>query len=567
MRGRKQFGRAAVILTVIGAAIVFWLANRITEHVRDHLAAGRPAATMLDGLTAAITATPWHLSLERTDLIGGAAAAVLLLLIIMYQVTGRTNRRPGEEQGSAAWGSARDIAPLSTKDASQRIQLTATEALSIDTRRTGRNINVCVVGASGTGKTRGYVLPNLEQVAMSKAVTDPKGEIYRQAGRHLADAGYRVDVFNLVDLTHSAHFNPFAYFDPQQPEASIAQLTECIIANTSTERASGDGFWERAERALLSALIAYVWATKPEDQGSEPSLVDVVDLQKQMAASEQNSDKFHSEVDDRFAVARELVEQWRQEPNSDADEGVMKVLEFAVRQYRTFEQGAGETKKSIIISLGVRLAPLDMSDVRTIIADDTIRLDEIGYERTALFLAIPDTHQTFKFLAAMFWQSLFEKNVYLADHEDSGQLPIGVHCFLDEFANIGKIPSFPIVISTIRSRGISASIIVQSYKQGQALWKDDWPTIVANCDSILFLGGRDLDTNKWLSSLIGDETVTTEDISRSYGLTGSWTRAQHSVKRALMTPDEIGVMPNSLALLLIRGLRPFRSPKVKIRTT
>ncbi|MFC7582266.1 VirD4-like conjugal transfer protein, CD1115 family [Schaalia naturae] len=564
MNRTRRFGPAAVILTMIGALAVFWLADRITQHVREYLADGGPLANMLDGIADDLAASPLHVSTATPDLIGGAVAAGLLLLIILYNVTSRTNRRPGEEQGSAAWAGPRDMAPLSTKQRSQRIQLTATEALSIDTRTTGRNLNVCVIGASGTGKTRGYVMPNLETVAMSKAITDPKGEIFRRSGRHLADHGYRVRVFNLVDPQRSGHFNAMAYFDPDQPEASIAQLTECIIANTSPEKTGGDGFWERAERALLSALIAYVWATKAETNGQEPSLVDVVDLHKEMSASEgKNAEGFHSVVDDRFEVAREVVEAWKSTPGGHDDETVMKVLEFACRQYRTFEQGAGETKKSIIISLGVRLAPLDMSDVRRIIADDDLAIDRLGYEPTALFLAIPDTHQTFKFVAAMFWQSLFEKNVYLADHEESGELPIPVHCFLDEFANIGKIPGFPIVMSTIRSRGISASVIVQSYKQGQALWKDDWPTIVANCDSILYLGGRDLDTLKWLSSLIGDETVTTEDISRSYGATGSWTRAQRTVKRALMTPDEIGIMPNDLALLLVRGLRPFKSPKVR----
>lgn len=396
---------------------------------------------------------------------------------------------------------------------------------------------------------------------MSKAITDPKGEIYRRSALKLAEAGYQVRVFNLVDPARSGHFNAMAYFDDTQPEASIAQLTECIITNTSAEKAGGDGFWERAERALLNALIAYVWATT---SGGEPSLVDVVDLHKQMAASEgKDAETFHSVVDDRFEVAHQLIDAWRSAPSGDENETVMKVLEFACRQYQVFKQGAGETKKSIIISLGVRLAPLDMSDVRRIIADDDLAIDQIGYEPTALFLCIPDTHQTFKFLAAMFWQSLFEKNVYLADHEESGELPVPLHCFLDEFANIGKIPGFPIVMSTIRSRGISASVIVQSYKQGQALWKDDWPTIVANCDSILYLGGRDLDTLKWLSSLIGDETVTTEDVSRTYGTTGSWTRSQRTVKRALMTPDEIGVMSNDLAILLVRGLRPFKSPKVR----
>lgn len=556
----RRFGPTAVV-SLLGVGLIFYLANRISEHVRAHLAAGQPAATMLDDLVSAIGANWMHVSLERVDLIAGVIAAVVGVLVVVYHVTGKKNMRPGEEQGSAAWGGPGDIAAVSVKDPSRRLQLTATEALSIDTKTTGHNLNVCVIGASGTGKTRGYVMPNLETVTMSKAITDPKGEIYRRSALKLAEAGYQVRVFNLVDPARSGHFNAMAYFDDTQPEASIAQLTECIITNTSAEKAGGDGFWERAERALLNALIAYVWATT---SGGEPSLVDVVDLHKQMAASEgKDAETFHSVVDDRFEVAHQLIDAWRSAPSGDENETVMKVLEFACRQYQVFKQGAGETKKSIIISLGVRLAPLDMSDVRRIIADDDLAIDQIGYEPTALFLCIPDTHQTFKFLAAMFWQSLFEKNVYLADHEESGELPVPLHCFLDEFANIGKIPGFPIVMSTIRSRGISASVIVQSYKQGQALWKDDWPTIVANCDSILYLGGRDLDTLKWLSSLIGDETVTTEDVSRTYGTTGSWTRSQRTVKRALMTPDEIGVMSNDLAILLVRGLRPFKSPKVR----
>lgn len=558
---RTHRGLTAAVLT-LGSLIVFWAANRAAEHIRQHLAAGRPAATMLDGLVDAISGQPWRLSMAQPDLIAGAAAVGLVVLVLAYKLGGRQNTRPGQEHGSAAWARPRDMAPLSAKDLTHCIQLTASEALSIDTRATGRNLNVCVIGASGTGKTRGYVMPNLETVAMSKAVTDPKGEIFRRSAPRLRAAGVKVRVFNLVDPASSGHFNAMRYFDAEQPEASIAQLVECIITNTSSVQAGGDGFWERAERALLSALIAYVWATKA---GSEPSLADVVDLHKLMAASEgQDAERFASEVDDRFAVARWVVDAWRAAPDIEDDPTVMKVLEFACRQYRVFEQGAGETKKSIIISLGVRLAPLDMSDVRQIIADDDLAIDDIGYEPTALFLCIPDTHQTFKFLAAMFWQSLFEKNLYLADHEKSGELPVPVHCFLDEFANIGKIPSFPIVISTIRSRGISASVIVQSFKQGQALWRDDWQTIVANCDSILYLGGRDLDTTKWLSALIGEETVTTEDVSRTYGVSGSWTKSQRTVKRALMTPDEIGVMSNDLAILLVRGLLPFKSAKVKM---
>lgn len=551
-------------MTGIGALIMFWLVNRLSEHVRAHMESGKPFNEVLDGVANTFVGNPLHLSLDQTDLIAGGVGALIVLLIVLYNFTGQNNPRPGEEQGSAAWAGPRDIAPLTTKDRNARLQLTETETLSIDSYKTGRNLNVCVIGASGTGKTRGYVLPNLRTVAMSKAVTDPKGEIYRNTAAELRTQGYNVRVLNLVDLADSGHFNPFEYFDPRQPEASIAQMTEGIMANTASVNSTGDGFWERAERALLNALIAYIWATQ-RTGGEEPSLVDVVDLHKAMEAAEgDGADRYRSSVDDQFAVAREIVEEWKKQPDQDTDPIVMNVLDFACRQYRTFEQGAGETKKSVIISLGVRLAPLDMSDIRRIMADDDLAIDRLGYEPTVLFLAIPDTHQTFKFLAAMFWQSVFEKNIYLADHEEGGQLPRPLHLFLDEFANIGKIPGFPIIMATIRSRGISASIIVQSHTQGKALWKDDWATIVANCDSILYLGGRDLDTLKWMSALIGDETVTGEDISRSYGVNASYTRSQRTMKRALMTPDELGVMSNDLAILLLRGLRPFKSRKVRI---
>lgn len=250
----------------------------------------------------------------------------------------------------------------------------------------------------------------------------------------------------------------------------------------------------------------------------------------------------------------------------DDDASVMKMLEFATRQYRVYQQGPAETRLSVVISLGVRLAPLDMHDVRALLSADDIALDRIGAERTALFLQIPDSHATFRFLAAMFWQSLFEKNIYIADHSPGGSLPVPVHCFLDEFANIGKIPGFEILMATIRSRGISVSVIVQGLSQGKAIWKDDWDTIVGNCDSVLFLGSRDETTNKWLSAQLGDETITMDEYSQTYGVSGSRTKSQRTLKRALLSPDEIGRLSNDEAILLIRGLRPFRSRKAAIRT-
>lgn len=565
---RKTFGKGSAIATAIGTGAAFFVGNRATEYVRDQIAAHVPVNTMIDNALSAFTANPFHLSFENPDLLGGAIVGAIVPLAVLYSYSGQKNKRPGEEHGSARWGGPRDIAALADKDPHHRLQFTRTESLSTDTRRTQRNLNVCVIGASGTGKTRSYVGPNILRVDMSKAITDPKGELYRKYAGPLRDAGYQVRKLDLIDLHQSERFNPMKYFDDQAPETSIVQLVESIMANTTGgEKPSGGAgdFFEKAERALLTGLVAYVWATTAESADREPSLVEVVDLQGRMEAAEgKNADTFQSDVDRRFEVARELVAEWEQDPTVVEDQAVMKVLDFACRQYRTYEQGAGETKKSVIISLGVRLAPLHMHDVRRIIGSDSMELDQIGHERTALFLSIPDSHQTFKFLAALFWQSLFEKNIYIADHSPEGHLPVPVHAFLDEFANIGKIPGFPVLMSTIRSRGISASVIVQNYSQGKALWKDDWATVVGNCDTTLFLGGDDQETNKWLSTQLGDETIHGEDTSRSYGMNGSWTRSERSMKRALMSPDEIGQMSNDLALLLIRGVRPFQSQKASM---
>ena len=562
------FTRGKVAATVLGAAAAFYVVNRGAEFGRAQWDAGVRLSDSLTQFPAALLADPFRLSLDQINLLSGVAAAALLLLVGMYGMSGKKNTRQGEEHGSAAWAGPREIKPYTTKDRSARLQLTQTEALALDTHKTRRNLNVAVIGASGTGKTRGYVLPNLEAVAgVSFAVTDPKGEIYRTMRGPLEARGIRVRTLNLVDLLQSGHFNPLVYFSDTDPETSVAQLTECIIANTSGKESRGDGFWERAERALLTALIAYVWATKADADGG-PSLPDVVDLHKQMEGSESNPDEFTSETDLKMEAARSIVAQWEADPSAFADDdaGVMKMLEFATRQYRVYQQGPAETRLSVVISLGVRLAPLDMHDVRALLSSDDIQLDRVGKEPTALFLQIPDAHATFRFLAAMFWQSLFEKNIYIADHTPGGALPVPLHCFLDEFANIGKIPGFEIIIATIRSRGISTSIIVQMFSQGKAIWKDDWETIVGNCDTILFLGGRETTTNEWLSKQLGDETIVMDEYSQSYGVSGSRTKSQRTLKRALLSPDEIGRMSNDEAILLIRGLRPFRSRKAKIRT-
>lgn len=564
----EGFTKGKVIATVVGAGVGFYLVNRGSEFARAQFAAGERLSDQLGAFPGWLAGSLLRVSEDQLDMILGVAAAVLILLIVLYNMSGKKNTRRGEEQGSAAWAKPGDIKPFTTKNAADRLQLTATEALALDTHKTRRNLNVAVFGASGTGKTRGYVLPNLDAIeGMSFACTDPKGEIHRMMRAPLEAKGVRVRTFNLVDLRESGRFNPLVYFSDTDPETSVAQLTECIIANTTGKESRGDGFWERAERALLTALIAYIWATKTDEDGG-PSLPDVVDLHKEMEGSESNPDEFTSETDLKMEAARGIVKEWHENPEafSVRDAAVMKMLDFATRQYRVYQQGPAETRLSVIISLGVRLAPLDMHDVREVLSGDDIALDRIGAEPTALFLQIPDSHTTFRFLAAMFWQSLFEKNIYIADHSPGGQLAVPLHCFLDEFANIGKIPGFEIIMATIRSRGISASIIVQAFAQGKSIWRDDWETIVGNCDTILFLGGRDAQTTEWLSKQLGDETITMEEYSQTYGVTGSRTKSQRTLKRALMTPDELGRLSNDEAILLIRGLRPFRSRKAAIKT-
>lgn len=561
------FSKGKVIAAFLGAGAAFYLGNRVTGFAMAEWATGTPADKILNRFPSALSESPFQITVEQGALLGGAVAAVLLLLVIFYKMSGKKNTRPGEEQGSARWAKAREMKPLTSTNPAQRLQLTATEGLSLDPHKTGRNLNVFVLGISGSGKTRGYVLPNLETIeGHSFAVTDPKGQIYRAMRRRLEAKGLHVRTFNLIDLRHSGRFNPLVYISDAEPETGVAQLTETTISNTSGKDSHGD-FWERAERALLTALIAYVVATAAEESG-QMHLPAVVDLHKAMEGSESNPDEFTSATDLKMEAARAVVDEWKADPDSFGveDEAMVKMLDFATRQYRVYQQGPAETRLSVVISLGVRLAPLDMHDVRDILSSDDIALDRIGREPTALFLQIPDTHTTFRFLSAMFWQSLFAKNIYIADHNDSETLDVPLHCFLDEFANIGKIPDFNALISTIRSRRISASIIMQTYSQGKAMWREHWSTIVGNCDSTLFLGGTDQETNEWLSKKLGDETLTMDEYSQSYGVTGSRTKAQRTLKRTLMTPDEISKIPNNEAILSIRGLNPFKSRKAKIKT-
>ncbi len=552
------------VLTAALMAALFLLGNHVAAWVRE----GAPKSVQgwidtpwLDELVERVSSAPLAVSTVTIDLLIGATAALLAGALILAATVGKRPKRVGEEHGSARWGTRRDIAPFMDADPANRLILTHTENLSLDTHRTRRNLNVTVIGASGTGKTRGYMLPNIRAAQMSKVVTDPKGEIYRTTADAMIEQGYSVRSFNLVDMRNSGHFNPLQYFMPGDVEAGIMRLAEAIISNTDPGALHGGGgkdpFWERAERALLTALIGLAYSLPESEQ---PSLVDVLNLQKQMDGAD------GSYVDNLVAAARATVEEWKagQRAVDESEVEDMQVLDFACRQYRTYEQGEQKTRQSVLISTGVRLAPLDMASVRTILSDDSMDLTGVGEEPTVVYVIVPDTHATFRFLAAMFWSTLFEVSLYQADHSPGGALPVPYHGFMDEIANIGKIPNFPALVAVIRSRGISVSMAYQSYSQGKALWDKEWDGILGNCDSILFLGGNELQTNKWLSESLGSATIQSDEISQSRGTSSSYSEAQRLLKRELMKPDEIGTMSNDLCILMLRGLPPFRSKKATL---
>ncbi|KAA8830181.1 VirD4-like conjugal transfer protein, CD1115 family [Bifidobacterium tissieri] len=552
----------ALMAALLGL-LLFWIGNRTAMRLRLDITEGHDLNTVTDRLLEDIVSRPLYVSTDRIDLLCGIGAVAIVGLMILYRWSTRRDLREGEEHGSARWGTARDIKPFQLGGQNDLL-MTATESLGIDGGRTQRNLNVLVIGSSGSGKTRRYVLPNLRQANMSYAITDPKGEIQAGMEPYLRGKGYEIRCLNLIDMDRSDMFNPMRYLNPADPEAGILRLTENIITNTAGDggkKSGGDGFWERAERNLLTALIAWVRFSE-----ESPDLNKVMDLLDRMEASEED-EGMQSEVDLMFEVARELINDYHADPSQHDEDSkrTLEGLEFASHQYRKFQQGAGETKKSIIISLGVRLSPLQVGSVRRILSDDTMRLDDIANRKTAVFLALPDTEGTFSFLASILYQCLFECNVYQADHvgtESERRYP--VHCFLDEFANVGQIPNFKRLIATIRSRGLSCSIIIQNYAQGKALYKDDWETIVGNCDSMLFLGGTETSTLEWVSKRLGSQTIDVMDSSESKGVNGSYSTSWRRVKRELMQPDELGLLNTDQCVYILRGVRPFLSGKLPI---
>lgn len=485
-------------------------------------------------------------SFNGTDLLIGLAGAAAIAILVLIKKGDSKKYRQGIEYGSARWGTAADIRPFINRSFLQNVLLTKTEWLTMEERpknpKYARNKNVLVIGGSGSGKTRNYVIPNLLQMHSSYVVTDPKGTIINDVGSALLRGGYRIRVFNTVNFTKSMHYNPFSYI---RSEKDILKFVNVLMVNTKGEgEKAGEDFWVKAERLLYCALVGYIYYEALEEEKNFTTLLDLLSASQ---VKEEDED-YKSKMD--F-----VIEDLRKD---DPDH-------FAVRQYEKFKMAAGKTAKSILISCGARLAPFDIRELRELTRYDDLELDTLGDRKTALFLIMSDTDTTFNFLLAILQSQLFNLLCDKADDYYGGRLPVHVRCLLDEFANIGQIPNFDKLIATIRSRKISASIILQTQSQLKTIYRDSADTIIGNCDSVLFLGGRERTTLKELSAMLGKETIDLYNMSENRGTTLSHGISYQKTGKNLMSEDEIAVMDGNKCILQLRGVRPFLSDKYDIK--
>ena len=501
-----------------------------------------------EGFTAAFaSAAP---SFHPADLLIGIAGAVIIRLAVYLKGKNAKKYRKGIEYGSARWGTAEDIKPYIDPVFENNIPLTQTERLTMNSRpkqpKYARNKNILVIGGSGSGKTRFFVKPSLMQCTSkdfptSYIVTDPKGTLILETGKMLQRYKYRIKVLNTINFKKSMKYNPFAYL---RSEKDILKLVNTIIANTKGDgEKSGEDFWVKSERLFYCALIGYIWYEAPENEKNFTTLLEMIN------ASEAREDdpEFQSPVDLMF----ERLEE--KDPEH-----------FAVRQYKKFLLSAGKTRSSILISCGARLAPFDIRELRELMETDEMELDTLGDRKTALFVIISDTDDTFNFVVSILYTQLFNLLCDKADDVYGGRLPVHVRCLLDEFANIGQIPKFEKLIATIRSREISASIILQSQSQLKAIYKDNADTIVGNCDTTLFLGGKEKTTLKEMSEILGKETIDSFNTSETRGRELSHGLNYQKLGKQLMSEDEIAVMDGGKCILQLRGVRPFFSEKYDI---
>ncbi len=497
-------------------------------------------SVVLDGCFGTAFSNPLP-SLNPMDLLVGIGIGAALRLAVYIKGKNAKNFRHNREYGSARWGKREDIEPFVDPVFENNVILSQTERITMNSRpanpKYARNKNTLVVGGSGSGKTRFFIKPNILQMHSSLVVTDPKGTVVNEVGNALLKNGYVMKIFNTINFKKSMHYNPFAYV---HDEKDILKLVTTLIANTKGEGKAGDEFWEKAEKLLYSALIGYIHYEAPEEEQNFATLLEMLNAME----VREDDEEFKNPVDLMF---EELAER---EPDH-----------FAVRQYAKYKLSAGKTAKSILVSCGARLAPFDIKELREITAYDELELDTLGDRKTALFLIMSDTDATFNFLISMVYTQLFNLLCEKADDVYGGRLPVHVRCLIDEAANIGQIPNLEKLMATIRSREISAALVLQAKSQLKAIYKDNADTIIGNCDSQIFLGGSEQTTLKDLNTILGKETIDMYNTGESRGTSQSYNMNYQKLGHDLMSIDELAVMDGSKCIVQVRGVRPFFSDK------
>ena len=532
-----------LLILNIPYVVVGAIATNIGEAFR--IASGTNASEkvqslVLDGCFGTAFSNPLP-SLNPIDLLVGIGIGAALRLAVYLKGKNAKNFRHNREYGSARWGKREDIEPYIDPNFQNNVILSQTERLTMNSRPTNpkyaRNKNVLVVGGSGSGKTRFFIKPNILQMHSSYVVTDPKGTVVNEVGNALVKNGYRMIIFNTINFKKSMHYNPFAYV---HDEKDILKLVTTLIANTKGEGKAGDEFWEKAEKLLYSALIGYIHYEAPEEEQNFSTLLEMLNAME----VREDDEEFKNPVDLMF---EELAER-------DPDH-------FAVRQYAKYKLSAGKTAKSILVSCGARLSPFDIKELREITSYDELELDTLGDKKTALFLIMSDTDATFNFLISMVYTQLFNLLCEKADDVYGGRLPVHVRCLIDEAANIGQIPNLEKLMATIRSREISAALVLQAKSQLKAIYKDNADTITGNCDSQIFLGGSEQTTLKELNTVLGKETIDMYNTGESRGTSQSYNMNYQKLGHDLMSIDELAVMDGSKCIVQVRGVRPFLSDK------
>ena len=539
----KKKNLKKLIILNIPYIVIGLMATNIGEAFR--IAGGTNASekvqsVILDGCFGTAFSNPLP-SLHPMDLLVGLAIGGILRLAVYMKSKNAKKFRHNQEYGSARWGTHADIEPYVDPVFANNVILSQTERLTMNNRpaqpKYARNKNTLVVGGSGSGKTRFFIKPNLLQMHSSYVLTDPKGTVLPEVGNALLKHGYRIKIFNTINFKKSMHYNPFAYV---HDEKDILKLVTTLIANTKGEGKGGDEFWEKAEKLLYSALIGYIHYEVPEEEQNFSTLLEMINAME----VREDDEEFKNPVDLMFD---ELAER-------DPDH-------FAVRQYAKYKLSAGKTAKSILVSCGARLAPFDIKELREITAYDELELDTLGDKKTALFLIMSDTDATFNFLISMVYTQLFNLLCEKADDVYGGRLPVHVRCLIDEAANIGQIPNLEKLMATIRSREISAALVLQAKSQLKAIYKDNADTIIGNCDSQIFLGGSEQTTLKDLNTTLGKETIDMYNTGETRGTSQSYNMNYQKLGHDLMSIDELAVMDGGKCIVQVRGVRPFLSSK------